>query len=59
MHGEAILRPRYRDYVSRPIRWLYATKEDVQRIVDGTAWHVREFIEDDTDAFVAILAKRR
>ena len=55
--GAFTLRPCYRSYVSPPIKWLYASQDDVARVVDGTGWAVRRFIEDDTSAFVAVIEK--
>lgn len=57
--GEFTLRPRYRRYVSSPIKWLYASKEDMMRILEGTGWQVKEFFDDDppTSAFVALIEK--
>lgn len=37
--------------------WLYASQEDMWRIVRGTGWWVQEFIDDGTGAFVGVLRK--
>ena len=57
--GEFTLRPRYRNYVSPPIKWLYASKADMTHVLDSTGWHVKEFFDDDpaTGAFVALIEK--
>ncbi len=55
--GEFSLKPRYGSYVSRPFPWLYASKEHVEKILEGTGWRARRFIEDSTTAFVAIIDK--
>lgn len=49
---------RYGDYVL-PIDWLYASKDDMQYVLDGTGWKVSEFIDDETDAFVGVIEKCR
>ena len=58
--GEFTLRPRYKNYVSPPIQWLYASKSDMRTILDGTGWQVRRFFDDDppTSAFVALVEKK-
>ena len=57
--GEFTLRPRYGNYVSPPIKWLYASKRHMMHILDGTGWQAKEFFDDDppTGAFVALIEK--
>jgi SAM-dependent methyltransferase len=57
--GEFTLRPRYRNYVSPPIKWLYASKNDMITVLDGTGWQAKEFVDDDppTSGFVALIQK--
>lgn len=55
--GEFVLRPQYRNFVSPPLQWLYATPEHMRTVLKGTGWFLDTVIEDGTGAFVGIIRK--
>ena len=58
--GEFRLRPKYRHYISPPVLWLYASKDDMMAILKPTAWQVTNFFDDrqPSGAFVALIEKK-
>jgi len=57
MSGEARIRVRYRKYVTPWIDFLMLSRDELEAILEGTNWEVRQFIEGQQGGYVAILEK--
>ena len=53
--GQMRVRIRYRDIHGPWLDFLFASKKEVIRIVDGTGWQVSHFIDGDKGSFAVIL----
>ena len=59
MGGQLRLRIRYRQYATPWFDYLFVSKEEMEEILDGTAWHAQHYIYSaSTPTYVAILTKR-
>lgn len=59
MSGQLRLRIRYRQYATPWFDYLFVSKEEIEDILDGTAWGVESYIDAaNTPTYVAILCKR-
>ena len=38
--------------------WLFVSRDEMRKIVAGTGWAVRKFIEPEGDQYVSVLEKR-
>ncbi len=57
MSGQYRHRERYRNLKGPWFDWLFVSRDEMRRIVDGTGWTVRKFIEPEGAQYVAILEK--
>jgi 2-polyprenyl-3-methyl-5-hydroxy-6-metoxy-1,4-benzoquinol methylase len=55
--GQVRIRVRYKRYVTPWIDLLMVSKEELQRVVDGTGWALGKTIDDERGMYVAILER--
>jgi len=58
MGGQLRIRVRFRKYVGRWFDYLIVSKKEMQDILEGTGWKIREFIDSDDSAYVAVIEKQ-
>ena len=59
MSGQLKLRIRYKQYTTPWFDYLFVSREEMEDILDGTAWRVEHYIDAaDIPTYVAILSKR-
>jgi len=58
MGGAARIRVRYKRFVTPWIDFLMLSKEELQTLLGGTRWHVREFLDGPQGIYVAIIEKK-
>jgi len=56
--GEVRIRVRYQNYISPWFNYWLAAKSEIQKLLDGTDWHVQKFIESKGPIYIAIIVKR-
>ena len=57
MSGQYRHRERYGNLKGSWLDWLFVSRDEMQEIVSGTGWTVREFIEPEGPQYVAIIEK--
>jgi SAM-dependent methyltransferase len=57
MAGQLRLRIRFRKCVGRWFDYLIVSKKEMQEILEGTGWQIREFIDSDDSAYAAVMEK--
>lgn len=57
MGGQIRLRVRYRKYVTPWFDYLFVSKDEMGRILDGTGWKVKDFIDSESSGYLAIIEK--
>ncbi len=57
MAGQLRLRVRYKGYRTPWFDYLLVSKEEMQKILDGTGWRVERFIDSDSSPYVAVIEK--
>jgi SAM-dependent methyltransferase len=57
MGGQARIRIRFRKYVGRWFDYLMVSKEEMKKILTGTGWKIREFIDSEGPHYIAIIEK--
>ena len=57
MGGQVRIRIRFRKYVGRWFDYLMVSREEMEKILNGTGWKVKEFIDSDGSQYVAIIEK--
>ena len=55
--GQYRHRERYRNLKGPWFDWLFASRDEMREIVDGTGWVVGKFIEPEGDQYVGIIEK--
>ncbi len=55
--GELRIRVRYKRYATPWIQFLWASKQETERILDGTGWAVKKYIDASPSQFAAIIEK--
>ena len=59
MTGEARIRVRYKRYVTPWIDFLMVSQDEMEMILEGTKWRVKEYIEGQSGIHIAVLARKR
>jgi SAM-dependent methyltransferase len=59
MAGQLRLRIRFRKCVGRWFDYLIVSKKEMEEILKGTGWKIREFIDSGDSAYVAAIEKER
>lgn len=57
MGGQIRLRVRYRKYVTPWFDYLFVSKDELGRIIEGTGWRVKDFIDAESSGYLAIIEK--
>jgi SAM-dependent methyltransferase len=57
MPGQLRLRVRYRNYKTPWFDYLIVSKDEMQEIVRGTGWEIRQFIDSEGPMYIAVLEK--
>jgi hypothetical protein len=57
MPGQFRMQGRYGKFKTTWFDWLFVSEAEMEEVVDGTGWKVSHFLEDTTDAYVAIIEK--
>jgi SAM-dependent methyltransferase len=55
MPGQIRFRLRYRLLKSAWFDWLFVTPRELERLLEGTGWHVGRYIHHDDDQFYAVV----
>ncbi len=58
MSGQIRIRVRYKRYATPWFDYLMVSREELQGLLEGSAWQVEEFVEPDGEIYVAVLEKR-
>jgi hypothetical protein len=57
MSGQLRIRVRFRKYVGRWFDYLIVSKKEMQEILEGTGWRIKEYVDSDNSEYVAIIGK--
>jgi len=57
MGGQIRLRARYDGLTSPWLDYLFASRDELTELLDGTGWQVRELIDSDRPIYVAVIGK--
>jgi len=57
MGGQLKIRVRFRKYVGRWFDYLIASKREMESILQGTGWKIREYIDSNNSEYIAIIEK--
>jgi SAM-dependent methyltransferase len=57
MGGQIRIRVRYRDVATPWFDYLFLSHEELEELLEGTAWRLTRTYEDDPSLYVAVLAK--
>jgi SAM-dependent methyltransferase len=57
MAGQLRIRIRYRKYLGNWFDYLIVSKEEMKKILKGTKWKIKKFIDSNSSTFIAIIEK--
>jgi len=57
MSGQLRIRIRFQKYAGQWFEYLIVSKEEMQSILKGTRWKVKEFIDSENSQYIAIIEK--
>lgn len=57
MGGQVRIRIRFQNYVSGWFDYLMVSKEEMNAILNGTGWKIKQFIDSNASKYVAIIEK--
>ncbi|UCE96325.1 MAG: class I SAM-dependent methyltransferase [Candidatus Bathyarchaeota archaeon] len=57
MGGQVRIRIRFKKYISRWFDYLMVSKEEMNKIITGTGWRIKEFIDSEGPQYIATLEK--
>jgi len=57
--GQVTIRVRYRTFATLWFDYLFASREDLQHLLEHTGWVVERFVDSEDARYIAILAKQR
>lgn len=58
MPGQLRIRVRFKRVIGEWFDYLMVSKEEMEDILEGTGWRIREFIDSDRALYVAIIEKK-
>ena len=58
MSGQLKLRVRHQKYATPWFDYLMVSKEEMKTILEGTGWHVKQFIDSEGSNYIAIIEKQ-
>ena len=57
MPGELKLRVRYKKYKTPWFGYLIVSKNEMKRILEGTGWRIKRFINSENTVYIGIIEK--
>ncbi len=57
MPGELTIRVRYKKYTTPWFDYLIVSKNEMKRILEGTGWRVRRFVDSKSSVYIGIIEK--
>lgn len=57
MGGQIKIRIRYRKLVGPWFDYLFVSRKEIHRILEGTGWHIKNFVNSDGFSYIAIIEK--
>jgi hypothetical protein len=57
MGGQLRIRIRYRDHATPWFDYLFASRDELEELLDGTGWRLVRTIEDEPPLYVAVIEK--
>lgn len=57
MSGQIRMRLRFKEYTSKWFDYLMVSKEELNDILEGTGWKIKEFVDSDNSSYIAIMEK--
>lgn len=57
MPGQLRIRVRYKKYVTPWFDYLIVSKDEMEEMLTGTGWRVKNFIDSETSVYIAIIEK--
>lgn len=57
MGGQVRIRIRFEKYVTKWFDYLFVSKKEMEKILKGTGWKVKEFIDSEDSQYIAIIEK--
>ena len=57
MGGQLRIRIRFRKYIGRWFDYLIVSKAEMEEVLKGTGWKIKEFVDSDDSEYVAIIEK--
>jgi SAM-dependent methyltransferase len=58
MSGQIRIRVRFEKYASKWFDYLMVSKEEMKAILEGTGWHVKQYLDSEGSNYLAIIEKR-
>jgi SAM-dependent methyltransferase len=58
MGGQVRIRSRFRKYVGKWFDYLMVSKEEMNQILEGTGWKIKEFLDSENSNYIAIIEKQ-
>jgi len=55
--GQVRIRVRYKKYVTPWFDYLFVSRDEMQQILDGTGWRVKQFIDSSAAQYIAMVEK--
>jgi len=59
MPGQLRIRVRFQNYVGEWFDYLLVSKKEMEKILSGTGWKVRKYIDSQTSVYFAVIEKDR
>jgi len=57
MSGQVRIRVRFEKYATKWFDYLFVSKEEMEEILKGTGWKIKEFIDSEGSQYIAIIEK--
>jgi hypothetical protein len=57
MAGQLRLRVRFGRFVGRWFDYLIVSKKEMEEVLKGTGWKIKEFVDSDGSAYIAVIEK--
>jgi SAM-dependent methyltransferase len=57
MGGQVRIRVRFEKYATKWFDYLFVSKEEMEKILKGTGWKIKKFIDSESPQYIAIIEK--
>jgi len=57
MPGELTIRVRYKKYMTPWFDYLIVSKKEMKRILEGTGWRIKRFVDSQSSVYIGIIEK--